>query len=380
VSEPLPASAFDEEALLAGVRRWVEIESPTTSRDGVNAMMDVAARDLAALGAVITRHPGQNGLGDTVEARLPWGGSEPGILIVAHLDTVHEEGTLASVLPFRRDGDRAYGPGVYDMKGGAYCAVDAVRAVIEADRRTPLPITVLFVPDEEIGSPSSRAVIEDAARRNRFVLVPEPAQNGGDLITGRWAFQRFTVRTRGRPAHAGATSERGRSAIREMAEQVIRIEALSDPSRSVKVSVGVIRGGSFVNVVPADCEAEVLAVTPTDDDFDQVRARILALEPENEGIGLVVEAGPIRPLFEPTAATLDLYATAVAIARQIGFNPGHGTVGGGSDGNFTGALGIPTLDGLGVCGDGFHTGDEYALVSSLVPRARLFSGLLRTLR
>jgi glutamate carboxypeptidase len=380
VGATLPAASFDVDEILDGLRAWVEVESPTTDAAGVNRMMDLAAGAAADLGAWVLRHSGRDGFGDTVVARFPGARSEPGILVLAHLDTVHPVGTLATTLPFRREGDRVYGPGVYDMKGGAYCALHALRQVIAHDGVTPLPVTFLFVPDEEFGSPSSRELIEAEARTHRYVLVPEPAQEGGDLITGRWAFQRFVLRASGRRAHAGARLSSGRSAVREIAEQVIAVERMSDPGRDITLSAGVVHGGTFVNVVPAECRAEVLAVTPTRDTFTAVRERMMAIRSSSPDVGLEVEPGPVRPLFEPTAAGLALYEHALACARAVGFAPGHGTVGGGSDGNFTGALGIPTLDGLGVCGDGFHTDEEHLDVDSLVPRARLLSGLLRTLR
>jgi glutamate carboxypeptidase len=376
----LPPTVFDLDEIVEGLRTWVEVESPTYDRAGVNRMMDLAAAASETMGAAVERRPGADGFGDTVVARFAGAQSAPGILVLAHLDTVHPVGTLGDALPFRREGDRLYGPGVYDMKGGTYCAVYALRQVLAADGVTPLPVTFLFVPDEEVGSPTSRGLIEAEARRHRYVLVPEPAQESGDLITGRWAFQRFVLRARGRRAHAGARLQNGRSAVREIAEQIIAVEGLSDPARDVTLSAGVVEGGTFVNVVPAECRAEVLAVTPTERAFAAIRERMLALRPSGPDVRLEVEAGPVRPLYEPTAAGLALYEHARACAREIGFDPGHGTVGGGSDGNFTGALGVPTLDGLGVCGDGFHTDTEHLALDSVVPRARLLSALLRTLR
>jgi len=376
MSELLSADLFDEEAILAGIARWVAIESPTYDRDGVNRMMDAAVGTMSELGAKVTRHPGRDGLGDAVVARL--GSGEPGILVLAHLDTVHPVGTVSDAVP-RVDGDRFFGPGAYDMKGGAFVATYAVRVLLERGRAPRLPVTFLFVPDEEVGSPTSRPLIESEARRHRYVLVPEPAQDHGNLITGRWAFQRFVVEARGTPAHAGANGGDGVSAIREIAAQIPAIESISDSARNVTVSVGVVSGGTFVNVVPDRCSAEVLAVTTTDEDFDQVRRRMLGLQPLSPGIDLEVRPGPVRPLFTPTDEGLALYERARAIANRIGFDPGHGTVGGGSDGNFTGALGVPTLDGIGVCGDAFHTSQEHLLVSSLVPRARLIAELLESL-
>jgi len=374
----LPATAFDLEEILGGLEGWVRIASPTIDPDGVNRMMDVAASAMESVGAAIARRPGPEGYGDAVVARMPWG-EGPGIMVLSHLDTVHARRTFEADLDYRREGDRVFGPGILDMKGGTFLAWYALRVTVERSGPTPLPITFVFIPDEEVGSVTTRDLIEEQASRSRYVLVPEPAQNGGNLITGRWAFQRFVVRARGRPAHAGATLESGRSAIREIAEQIVRIEEMSDRERNVTLAVGIVSGGKFVNVVPAMCEAEVLAVTPTQADFDRVRAAMTSLEPRIDGTRLEVEPGPVRPLFSSSPRGLELYEHARSLAREVGFDPGHGEVGGGSDGNFTGALGVPTLDGLGPCGGGFHTQEEHVLASSLVPRARLLAELFRTL-
>jgi glutamate carboxypeptidase len=379
VDGALPARAFELEEILAGLERWVAVSSPTIDPDGVNQMMDLAQEAMEGIGAGSERHPGRDGFGDAVVARLPWAEGEPGILVLSHLDTVHAHGNFERDLEFRREGERVFGPGILDMKGGTYLAYTALRAIVRAGETTPLAVSFLFVPDEEVGSPSSRELIEAEARRNKFVLVPEPAQEGAELITGRWAFQRFIVKARGRPAHAGATLASGRSAIREIAEQIIAIEEMSEPERNVTLSAGVVSGGMYVNVVPSACEAEVLVVTAEPDDFERARSQMTSLEPRNEGITLEVEPGPVRPLFTPSPQSLELYEHARSLARSIGFDPEAGIVGGGSDGNFTGALGVPTLDGLGPEGSGFHTAEEHVLASSLIPRARLLSGLLRTL-
>jgi glutamate carboxypeptidase len=380
MSEPLPAEAFDLDEILEGLERWVGIASPTTDRAGVDRMMDEAQLEMERIGAATERHPGRDGYADTVIARAPWGDDgEPGILVLCHLDTVHAPGAFARDLEFRRDGDRAYGPGILDMKGGTFLAAYALGRIVASGAKTPLPVSFMFVPDEEVGSPSTRELIEARARRERIVLVPEPAQEGAEVITGRWAFQRFIVRARGKPAHAGANLASGRSAIREIAEQIIEIESMSEPQRNLTLSAGIVSGGRFVNVVPSSCAAEVLVVTERPEDFEEIRSRMNALRARNEGIELEVEQGPVRPLFSPSPGTLELYEHARTLAREIGFDPAAGIVGGGSDGNFTGALGIPTLDGLGPLGAGFHTENEHVLVDSLVPRARLLAALLLTL-
>ncbi|HMJ96531.1 MAG TPA: M20/M25/M40 family metallo-hydrolase [Thermoleophilaceae bacterium] len=375
----LPADGFDLEEILAGLERWVDISSPTVDAGGVNRMMDEAQRAMEEIGATTERRSGKDGYGDSVMARMPWGDGRPGILVLCHLDTVHAPGTFERDLDFRREDDRAYGPGILDMKGGTFLAYYALRQIVRSHATAALPLSFLFVPDEEVGTPSTRDLIESHARRERLVLVPEPAQEGADVIIGRWAFQRFIVRARGKPAHAGATLAAGRSAIREIAEQIVDIESMSNAERNLTLSTGIVSGGTFVNVVPATCEAEVLVVTEDPDDFEEIGARMRALRPKNGGIELEVETGPYRPLFTPNAGTLELFEQARSLAREIGFDLEPGIVGGGSDGNFTGALGNPTLDGLGPCGAGFHTEEEHVLLDSLIPRARLLSGLMLTL-
>ncbi len=376
---PLPADAFDLEEILAGLESWVGVSSATIDRAGVNRMMDVAQGAMEGIGATTKREPGRDGFGDAMVARMPWGDGAPGVLVLCHLDTVHARGSFERDLSYRRDGDRVFGPGILDMKGGSFLAYYALRKIVDSGGSAPLPVSFMFIPDEEVGSITTRELIEAEAAKNRFVLVPEPAQDGADLITGRWAFQRFVIRARGQPAHAGATLASGKSAIREIAEQIIEIENMSEPERNVTLSAGIVSGGKFVNVVPSFCEAEILAVTEEQADFDRVRSQLTSLEARNPGVTLEVEPGPVRPLFTPSPQSMELYEHARSLARSIGFDPEDGIVGGGSDGNFTGALGIPTLDGLGPHGSGFHTQDEHILASSLIPRARLLSGLFRTL-
>lgn len=376
----LSPSLFDSDEILEGLLPWVRCESPTSNVAGVNRMMDLAAAALERLGAAIERTPGKDGFGDIVVGRLA--GGEPtnsaGILILSHLDTVHMPGTLQGRLPLRRDGDRYYGPGIYDMKGGVRIAMHALEVLRRAGAKTRLPVSYMLVPDEEVGSPSSREAIEAEAKRHKYVLVTEPCKNGV-VVTGRFAFQRFWVTVYGRPAHAGANNRLGRSAIRAMAQIIERIEDMTDFERGMTFSVGTVQGGTFVNVMPIECRAQVLAVAPTRAIFDEAFERMKALEAENDGIRVVVERGPTRPLWEPHRETMSLFEKAHGLAAEIGFELKHGSFGGGSDGNFTGALGIATLDGLGVDGAGAHTFEEHLLISSLVPRCRLFAELLRTL-
>jgi glutamate carboxypeptidase len=368
---------FDADAMLAGLRPWIECESPTYDAAAVNRMMDLAARDLALMGARIERIPGRMGFGDCVRARFPHPREdEPGVLVMGHMDTVHPVGTLAA-LPFRRDGERCYGPAICDMKGGNYVALEAIRQLARAGIETPLPVTVLFTPDEEVGTPSTRDVVEAEAARHRFVLVPEPATAEAGVVTGRYAIARFNLETLGRPSHAGARLAEGRSAIRAMARRIIDIEAMT--SDDCTFSVGVVHGGQWVNCVATTCRAEALSMAKRQADLDQGVERMLALAGTADDVAFTVTRGVTRPVWEPDAASLALYETARGIAKALGFDIPHKSAGGGSDGNFTGAMGIPTLDGLGVQGAGYHTLDEHILVDSLVQRGRLMAGLLATL-
>ncbi len=367
--------SLDAEAMLVGLRRWVECESPTFEPQAVNAMMDLAAADLVAAGAEVERVPGPNGLGDCVRASFPHSRKgTPGILVMGHLDTVHPLGTLET-LPFRREGTRAYGPGILDMKGGTFAAVAAIAALRRAGIETPLPINVLLTSDEEIGSPGCRPIIEAEGAKNAYVLVPEPAQLDGGVVTGRYAIARFDLDTTGRSSHAGANLKEGRSAIAEMARRIGEIEAMTD--EDCTFSVGVIHGGRWVNCVPQSCKAEVLSMAKRQHDLDRGVDRLLALtDLDGEGIGFRVRRGVTRPVWEPMPATMMVYGLAREIARELGFELTHGSAGAGSDANFTGALGIPTLDGLGVRGEGWHTLHEHIEVDSLPQRAQLMAGLM----
>lgn len=366
---------FDEEAILAGLIRWVACESPTWNAAAVNRMMDIAGRELAMLGARVERIPGQMGLGDCVRARFPHPSPDgtPGILVLAHLDTVHPIGTL-DTLSIRREGNQVFGPGIFDMKGGTYLAFEAIRQLRRAELSTPLPITVLLTSDEEIGSPSTRDLIEAEAARSAVVLVPEPARPDGGVVTGRYAIARFNLRATGRPSHAGSRLAEGRSAIREMCKQILAIEAMT--TEDCTFSVGVIHGGQWVNCVATHCDAEALSMAKRQPDLDAGVERMLALSAMAPDVVLEVKRGVTRPVWEPDERGMALYRTARGIANAIGFDINSQSSGGGSDGNFTGAMGIPTLDGLGIAGGMAHTLEEHILVDSIVPRAKLLAGLL----
>ncbi|WP_048645578.1 M20/M25/M40 family metallo-hydrolase [Nitratireductor soli] len=369
---------FDTDTMLAGLRPWIECESPTFDATAVDRMMDLAAYDLAAAGAEIGRIPGRMGFGGSVRARFPHKDfGKPGILISGHMDTVHPVGTLAKN-PWRIEGGLCYGPGIQDMKGGNYVSLEAIRQLALAGIETPLPVTVLFTPDEEIGTPSTRALIEMEARKNKYVLVPEPARPDGGAVTGRYAIARFNVKTTGRPSHAGWALKDGRSAIAAMARKIIEIEAMT--GEDCTFSVGVIHAGQWVNCVSSSCDAEVLSMAKRQADLDRGVERMLALSGEENDVVIEVTRGVTRPVWEPDEGTMAVYELAREIAGKIGFDLSHASAGGGSDGNFTGAMGIPTLDSIGVRGAGLHTLNEHIEIDSLVERAQLVAGLLLRLK
>jgi glutamate carboxypeptidase len=375
----IAALPFDADEMLKGLTRCVACESPTWDTAAVNRMMDIVSHDLAIMGAAVERIPGRMGLGDSVRARFPHPkAGEPGILILAHLDTVHPVGTIEK-LPIRREGEICYGPGICDMKGGGYLALEAIRVLARLGIETKLPVTVLFTPDEEIGTPSVRDLIEAEAARSKAVLVPEPGRPDGGVTSGRYAIARFNLATIGKPSHAGARLKEGRSAIREMAKRILEIDAMT--TDDCTFSVGVIHAGQWVNCVSSRAEAEALSMAKRQQDLDRGVEAMLALnDPGGEsGVAFEVTRGVTRPVWEPDAGTHRLLAMAEEFHKAVGMNFRHESSGGGSDGNFTGAMGVPTLDGLGVEGAMAHTLEEHIRVETLATRGKVFAGLLATI-
>jgi glutamate carboxypeptidase len=372
------SNPFDSAGILDGIRRWVEIETPTEAPDQVNKLATMVADGYRDLPATIERVAGHSGCGDHLVARSSWGQERPGILVLSHLDTVHPMGFIGR-LPFKVEGDSAFGPGIYDMKGGAYLAYHAFRQLCATAERSPLGVTQLYVSDEEIGSPTSRALIEAEGRRAKYVLVTEPARDGGKIVTGRKGVARFEVFVKGVPAHAGSRPQDGRSAIRELANVIQTLEGLTDLRRGVTVNVGVVRGGTRPNVIAEEAYAEVDLRVPSIADADELVAIILNLKSRSEGVSVKVTGELNRPPYEKGNAGAALYEHARTLAAEIGFELVDTSTGGGSDGNFT-APHTATLDGLGVDGKGAHTHYEQMYVSSIEPRARLLHRLYQTLR
>jgi glutamate carboxypeptidase len=370
----------DSDAILADIRNIVEIESPSRSAAGVNRVLESIARSFEGTGAACEREPTADSLGDIMRVRCDPARHEPGILVLSHMDTVHPIGTLASKLAYRREGDRVYGPGIYDMKGGLMLAVAAFRRIAQAGRHTKLPVTFLLTPDEELSSPVSRSVIEREARGQRYVLVTEPARCGGKIVTERKGIGVFVIRTKGKPAHAGGDPDKGRNAIVAMAEIVLTINALNDPARGITTNVGLIAGGTARNTVAEECMIEVDLRFCDHTSAGEMEERIRALKSSRPDIETTVTGKITRPPFVRGRGVDLVFEKAAAIAKEIGFRlESAPRVGGGSDGNFTVAMGIPTLDGLGVDGDGAHTNHEHMLFSSIEPRTRLLQGLMEQL-
>ncbi|MCG6122387.1 MAG: M20 family metallopeptidase [Microvirga sp.] len=376
--------AFSDEARIAAIveriAAWTRLESPTRNANAVNAMMDLLVSEVESEPVAIERYPGRDGLGGGVILRAgPDNGREP-ILVLSHLDTVHPIGTAEKDLPVRRDGDRLYGPGIYDMKGGACLALEAF---LEVARRgtSARPLVFLFTPDEEIGSITTRGLIEDLGRSASAVLVTEPARDGGRIVTSRKGVGRFDIAIEGRPAHSGSRHHEGRNAIHEAARQIALIDAMTDYERGVTTTVGLISGGTAMNTVPQHCRFSVDLRVVTVADGEEFSARMKGLSPLAPDFKVSVTGGMNRPPFEKTPQVEGLFALAQEVGRDIGLDVlDVPRTGGGSDGNFTAVMGVPTLDGLGIDGDGAHTLQEYALVSSIAPRAKLIAGLLERLR
>jgi glutamate carboxypeptidase len=372
------SNPFGSQTILDGIRHWVEIETPTEAPDRINRLVTLVADGYHDLPVEIERVAGRSGCGDHLVVRSSWGQQCPGILVLSHLDTVHPLGFIER-LPFRIEGDSAFGPGIYDMKGGAYLAFHAFRQLCEGGERSPLGVTHLYVSDEEIGSPTSRALIEAEGRKAKYVLVTEPARDGGKVVTGRKGVARFEIFLKGVPAHSGTRPEDGRSAIRELANVIQTLDALNDPARGVTVNVGVVRGGTRSNVIPEEAYAEIDMRLPSIADADELVPKVLKLTSRSEGVSLKVTGELNRPPYEKGNAGAALFEHARQLAAEIGFELSDTFTGGGSDGNFTAAH-TATLDGLGVDGKGAHTHYEQMYISSIEPRARLLHRLYQTLR
>jgi glutamate carboxypeptidase len=360
---------------LKWLERLVSIESPSGNRDGLNLLLDCISREFENLDCGIDRLPNPIGV-DHLRMRIGDRGAvdRPATLILTHADTVWPVGTLQH-MPFRVADSIAHGPGILDMKASFVIILLAVKSLRNFLLPLKSPITILVTSDEEIGSPDGRRWVEKEAGNASRVLVLEPAREDGSLKTSRKGVGRFTLDVRGKAAHAGVAPEQGRNAIVELAHQILAIERLANPAMGTTVNVGTVRGGSATNVVPECASLTLDARAWSIQEADRLSNQLLALRPQNPDCSLHVTGGWSRPPMERTAANLRLFDEVRTLALDLGFDLQEGATGGGSDGNFTSALGVPTLDGLGAEGGGAHASSEHVLIDSLPRRAALLAHL-----
>jgi len=361
--------------------RWlVEQESMSREADATRRIAENLGDRLDSAGAAVELLNDQV-YGATVRARFDCAGEVQGnnqLLVVGHLDTVWPLGTLAA-RPFQVEGDRAFGPGIFDMKAGVMLAVFAMRAIKEMGLATRRSVTLLMTCDEETGSHFSRALIEDEASRAVAALVLEPPIPGGTIKTGRKGVGEFELIIRGRPAHAGNDPRAGISAITELAHQILAINSLNDFERGTTVNVGVARGGVLSNVIAAEAHAFIDMRFQAIDEGLRIEQAMQQLRPVLDGAFIEVLGGINRPPLVRTPEIGKLFEHAKQLAAEIGFELKEGSVGGGSDGNFIAALGVPVLDGLGVDGSGAHAEHEHIIVSDIPRRASLLTRLIETI-
>lgn len=368
------------EALAAFVRGLVETESPSGDEAGSKAVVSMLAAAAESINAVTkiervkSEHYGEHLLIRT------WADSSSAkpILILGHTDTVHPRGSIEQ-RPWRVEANRAYGPGVFDMKANCALALEAVRACIETGLRPSRPVVVLLTCDEETGSFTGRQLVEAEARKAHAVLVLEPPARGGLAKTGRKGTGMFSIEVHGRAAHAGLEPEKGASAILELARQTDKLHSLNGASGGISVNVGVFHGGTLSNVIAAEARAEVDVRFSTADEAARIESEILNLRPFDERVQLIVKGGINRPPLERSEKVLALFERARAIAGQLDFELRETQVGGASDGNFAAAVGATVLDGLGIDGDGAHATHEHILLDDIPRRGVLLAGLLATL-
>jgi len=362
--------------MVACLRRLVELKSPSHHKSALDTLGRHLAGEFGKIGGRARFHS-QEHAGDHLQVDFP--GAGKAILILGHIDTVWDMGTLAS-MPFRVAKRRAFGPGGFDMKAGIVQAIYAIKALHQLGGRLPRGITVLLVSDEEIGSHSSRPITEALAKKSAAVLVLEPSQGAkGALKTSRKGVGAFHVKVKGREAHSGLDSDQGASAILELARQLLVIEKFTDRKRGITVNPGVIRGGTRTNVVAGEATAAVDARVGKAMDIAYLDKKFRSLRPFDQRCQVEVRGGIGRPPMVPSKKGVALFTLARRLARELGWDLEEASVGGGSDGNFTAALGIPTLDGLGAVGEGAHARHESVVIAEMPRRAALLARLIETI-
>ncbi len=374
MTTPLPITYFEEGLAeqLDLLRTMVELESPTTEKAAVDELGAFVADAMHKRGAVVRQFPQETAGGHWLGR---WGDGAGGILVLAHLDTVHSLGTISD-MPWQVSGERAYGPGVLDMKSGVAIALTAIGALRQASGLPASPVDLLCTSDEETGSHSSRKLIEDLAAERTLVLCMEPGLPDGALKTWRKGIGDFRVEVVGRAAHAGANPEAGVNAIVEMAHVIRHLNSLEDAAKGTTVSIGVVGGGTRTNVVPASCFAEVDMRVLEEAEMDRLNAAMSSLEPSLAGARISFEGSWNRPPMPRSTVMAEAFERARTIASMLGIQLTEGGTGGGSDANFVAPLGVPVLDGLGAVGNGAHSEREYIEVASLPSRTALLAALI----
>lgn len=365
------------ERVLARIDAYVRLESPSAHAPLLNAVAARVAEDLVAAGATVELHDAGD-LGTNMVASVPGSEPLPPVLLLAHLDTVHPVGTFAHA-GLRIEDGRAYGPGAYDMKGGAALLVEALTLLRERALQPRRPVKFLITCDEEIGSHSSRKLIEQLAREAAAVLVPEPCMPDGGVKTARKGVATYRLETTGRAAHAGVDPGVGVSAAHELARQLIRVFDLADAERGTTLNVGMLGAGSATNVIPGSAWATIDVRIAEPAEGERVHAALTSLAPIDARAGVAVKRTELRPPLVRTPAIALLYEHARTIATSLGAELSEGGTGGGSDGSIAAAEGAAVLDGLGPRGAGAHTLDEHIIIDDLPFRLALLRGLLETL-
>ncbi|HEV2697432.1 MAG TPA: M20 family metallopeptidase [Terriglobales bacterium] len=377
-SEQLRYFSKRQNQIIDTIQQLVEIESPSDVKAAVDRLGTVLASRFGELGGSVKVHHAEK-FGNHLQIRFKSPRARGGkpVLLLGHTDTVYPIGII-SKMPFRVSKGRAWGPGVLDMKGGIALILHVIEALMDwSNGKLPHPVTIFLVSDEEIGSQSSRAITEKLARESAGVLVLEPAHGlNGAVKTSRKGVGDYQLRVTGKAAHSGLDFEKGQSAVIELAHQILNISELVDATRGITLNVGKINGGTRVNVVPAEASASIDVRVTKMRDASEVEKRLRAMRAVNANCKLKLTGGINRPPMERTPVVAALYAKASAVANALGWKLDEAAVGGGSDGNFTAALGIPTLDGLGVVGEGAHAEHESILISELPRRAALLAGLI----
>lgn len=363
--------------MLALLQRMVEIESPSDNKAALDRMGEFLAHVFQHWGGKTTLYE-EKQAGNHLKVEFAGSAGKP-ILLLGHFDTVWSMGTLAN-MPFRLDSGRVYGPGVYDMKAGISMMLFALRALSAAGENGHRPVTVLLDTDEEVGSKTGRPLVEAIAKDCEAVLVLEPSTGPqGKLKTSRKGVGDITVRVRGVASHSGVDFEKGHSAIVELSRQLLEVVKFTDAGRGITVNPGVIQGGTRTNVVAAEASAGVDLRIARSADAAVLEQKFAALKPFDPACSIEISGGINRPPMERTEGTVRLFQIAQELGRAIGMNVEESATGGGSDGNFTSALGIPTLDGLGALGEGAHAVNESIVIEELPRRTALLAGLLQTL-